>query len=255
MKDAYYTTNNKRQYKKNYNNQLNTYNSNYKPNNYNSSNYNKNNNFNKPNYSNKANNFNKLNNYNKSNNFNKPNNFNNNSNNNSNSYSNNSKNKNKKNSNNWKKSNNWRNKSDKSNFNTTIEPINFAIYPKIFNKVNNFIRNKDNKKASWLYDTGSTEHISNNKDNFISLEYKDNLQLIRTGKGIIQPTGIGKVQLSIIDNIINLIDVLYIPEFPTNIISGIKHYNYGGKLNGNKLLDKNNNVITEFDFNNTGFFF
>ena len=49
MKDAYYTTNNKRQYKKNYNNQLNTYNFNYKPNNYNSNNYNKNNNFNKQN--------------------------------------------------------------------------------------------------------------------------------------------------------------------------------------------------------------
>ena len=54
---------------------------------------------------------------------------------------------------------------------------------------------------------------------------------------------------------IHLLDVLYIPQFPTNIFSGIKYYKYGGSLDGNKLLDNKGNIITEFDFENNGFSF
>ena len=121
--------------------------------------------------------------------------------------------------------------------------------------ISNVIKKNSNNKDSWLYDTGSTKHISNNKDNFISLQYSDNLQLIRTGKRTIQPTGIGKIILPMEKKTIHLLDVLYIPEFPTNIISGIKYYKYGGSLDGNKLLDNKGNIITEFDLENNGFFY
>jgi len=86
--------------------------------------------------------------------------------------------------------------------------------------------NNKNLKNNWLYDTGSSVHITNNKDNFIQFKEINNLQPVLTGKGYIKPSGIGTIQLPIIDNNndkvqpIYLKNALYIPEFPINIISG-----------------------------------
>ena len=54
---------------------------------------------------------------------------------------------------------------------------------------------------------------------------------------------------------IYLLNVLYIPIFPTNIISGIKHYKYSSSLESIKLLDNEGNIPTEFDLENNGFFY
>ena len=53
-------------------------------------------------------------------------------------------------------------------------------------------------KNTWLYDTGSSAHISNNKDNFIQLSYKEDLESVLTGKGYIKPIGIGTIKLLIL---------------------------------------------------------
>ena len=50
--------------------------------------------------------------------------------------------------------------------------------------------------------------------------------------------------------LIYLNNALYIPDFPINIISGQKHYESGGLIKGNELLDKYNRTITKFN-NNT----
>ena len=104
--------------------------------------------------------------------------------------------------------------------------------------------NNKNLKNNWLYDTSSSIHITNNKDNFIQFKEINNLQPILTGKDYIKPSKISTIQLPIIYNnndkiqSIYLNNGLYIPEFLINIISSQKHYKSSGKIQDNKLLDK-----------------
>jgi hypothetical protein len=113
-------------------------------------------------------------------------------------------------------------------------------------------------KDWWLYDTGSSTHITNNKYNFLNLEVKEDLQPILTGKGPIQPLGIGTALIKVQNNneFINLtlFDTLWIPDFLVNLISGQKHYKSGGRISGYDLLDQNDTIITSFNFKTSGFF-
>ena len=118
--------------------------------------------------------------------------------------------------------------------------------------------NPDITKDWWLYDSGSPVHIANNTTRFITLAYNENLQPILTGHGYIKPTGIGTIKLPIRNNTtiqpITLNNALYIPEFPLNLVSGQKHHRFGGSIYDNQILDNNNNIITEFDYENSGYF-
>ena len=255
MQDAYFVKKSNKLRNNNYSyyNNRNNYNkpkTNYTPN------YNNNNNY-KNNYNNNS--------YNKSN-YNKPQNTPNSNKWNNNKYNNNNNKTNKSyNSNNYNNSN--RRNNDKNNRKAAFPIINgnesndynFAAFNEIINTTvyNNNIKNNDIKDW-WLYDTGSSVHISNNKSSFTNLRYDNEIEPILTGKGYIKPSGIGTVKLPIIENsdltTIKLNNALYIPDFPINLVSGQKHYQNGGSISSNKLLDNKGNRITEFDFENSGFF-
>jgi hypothetical protein len=53
---------------------------------------------------------------------------------------------------------------------------------------------------------------------------------------------------------ITLNNVLYIPEFPINIISGQKHYQTGGIISGDTLLDSKGKPFALLNHNKRGFF-
>jgi hypothetical protein len=81
----------------------------------------------------------------------------------------------------------------------------------------------------WLYDIGLTTYISNNKSLFKDLTFSNLLKLVKTGAGLVYPVAEGNIPLKFfylkagIRNIM-LNNVLYILEFPINIISGQKYY-------------------------------
>jgi hypothetical protein len=111
----------------------------------------------------------------------------------------------------------------------------------------------------WLYDTGSTAHISNNKALFNELTYSNTLKPIKTGAGPVFPIAKGNITLQFwhpeakIRNI-TLNNVLLIPEFPINIISGQKHYKSGGIISGDTLLDSKGRPFALLNHEKRGFF-
>ncbi|KAM7182561.1 hypothetical protein V8F33_014218, partial [Rhypophila sp. PSN 637] len=97
----------------------------------------------------------------------------------------------------------------------------------------------------WLFDTGSTVHICTDKSLFSQLELKSTLSDLRTGGGPVRPLGIGTARLSFFTgnkdnkptyNEIDLLNTLYIPQFPLNIVSGTRLYKSGGTLIKQKLF-------------------
>ncbi|KAK2066273.1 hypothetical protein P8C59_000104 [Phyllachora maydis] len=77
---------------------------------------------------------------------------------------------------------------------------------------------------SWLYDTGSTDHISNSKE---------------------RPPTYTKL---VLDN------VLYLPNIDINIISRVRHYDSGGCLIKETLYRGDRHCIAILDFKKSGFF-
>lgn len=127
--------------------------------------------------------------------------------------------------------------------------FNFSQFPKKLTTV---------PQDWWLYDTGSSRHISNKKSNFHDLIEKPDLPPIITGGGKVFPKGIGKITLpfAIHGDIryITLNNVLWIPEFPLNIMSGQLHYRKGGIISGNKLLDSKKRPFAVLNQEKRGFF-
>ncbi|KAK2074001.1 hypothetical protein P8C59_008238 [Phyllachora maydis] len=118
---------------------------------------------------------------------------------------------------------------------------------------NNKAKYKDNKPRrrprdpalynSWLYDTGSTDHISNSKEHPIS------------------PAGIGSITLEVLSRKapptytkLVLDNVLYLPNIDINIISGVRHYDSGGCLIKETLYGGDRRCIAILDFKKSGFF-
>ncbi|KAK2066761.1 hypothetical protein P8C59_000550 [Phyllachora maydis] len=105
---------------------------------------------------------------------------------------------------------------------------------------NNKAKYKDNKPRrrprdpalynSWLYDTGSTDHISNSKERFTTFTPNiGQLRPINTGNGPVSPAGIGSITLEVLSRKapptytkLVLDNVLYLPNIDINIISGTR---------------------------------
>ncbi|KAK2070499.1 hypothetical protein P8C59_004986 [Phyllachora maydis] len=98
---------------------------------------------------------------------------------------------------------------------------------------------------SWLYDTGSTDHISNSKER----------------NSPVSPAGIGSIILKVLSRKgpptytkLVLDNVLYLPNIDINIISGVRHYDSGGCLIKETLYRGNRRCIAVLDFKKSGFF-
>ncbi|KAK2073806.1 hypothetical protein P8C59_008055 [Phyllachora maydis] len=103
---------------------------------------------------------------------------------------------------------------------------------------NNKAKYKDNKPRrrprdpalynSWLYDTGSTDHISNSKERFTTFTPNTGqLRPINTGNGPVSPASIGSITLEVLSRKapptytkLVLDNVLYLPNIDINIVSG-----------------------------------
>ncbi|KAK2067472.1 hypothetical protein P8C59_001210 [Phyllachora maydis] len=115
---------------------------------------------------------------------------------------------------------------------------------------------------SWLYDTGSTDHISNSKERFTPFTPNTGqLRPINTGNGPVSPASIGSITLEVLSRKapptytkLVLDNVLYLPNIDINIISGVRHYDSGGCLIKETLYGGDRRCIAVLDFKKSGFF-
>ncbi|KAK2067465.1 hypothetical protein P8C59_001204 [Phyllachora maydis] len=137
---------------------------------------------------------------------------------------------------------------------------------------NNKAKYKDNKPGrrprdpafynSWLYDTGSTDHISNSKERFTTfMPNKGQLRPINTGNGPVSPASIGSIILEVLSRKapptytkLVLDNVLYLPSIDINIVSRVRHYDSGGCLIKETLYGGDRRCIAVLDFKKSGFF-
>ncbi|KAK2066208.1 hypothetical protein P8C59_000043 [Phyllachora maydis] len=115
---------------------------------------------------------------------------------------------------------------------------------------------------SWLYDIGSTDHISNSKEQFTTFTpNKGQLRPINTGNSPVRPAGIGSIILEVLSRkappiytklVLN--NVLYLPNININIVSRVRHYNLGGCLEKETLYRGDRRCIAILDFKKSGFF-
>ncbi|KAK2073482.1 hypothetical protein P8C59_007767 [Phyllachora maydis] len=137
---------------------------------------------------------------------------------------------------------------------------------------NNKAKYKDNKPRrrprdpalynSWLYNTGSTDHISNSKERFTTFTPNTGqLRPINTGNGPVSPAGIGSIILEVLSRKapptytkLVLDNVLYPPNIDINIVSRVRHYDSGGYLIKETLYRGNRRCIAILDFKKSGFF-
>ncbi|KAK2067258.1 hypothetical protein P8C59_001014 [Phyllachora maydis] len=96
---------------------------------------------------------------------------------------------------------------------------------------------------NWLYNTGSTDHISNSKERPVS------------------PASIGSITLEVLSRKappiytkLVLDNVLYLPNININIVSRVRHYNLGGCLIKETLYGGDRRCIAILDFKKSGFF-
>ncbi|KAK2073341.1 hypothetical protein P8C59_007630 [Phyllachora maydis] len=131
---------------------------------------------------------------------------------------------------------------------------------------NNKAKYKDNKPRrrprdpalynSWLYNTGSTDHISNSKEQFTTFTPNTGqLRPMNTGNGPVSPASIGSITLEVLSRKapptytkLVLDNVLYLPNIDINIVSGVRHYNSGGCLIKETLYGGDRRCIAVLDF-------
>ncbi|KAK2068620.1 hypothetical protein P8C59_003252 [Phyllachora maydis] len=115
---------------------------------------------------------------------------------------------------------------------------------------------------SWLYDTGSTDHISNSKERFTTFTPNTGqLRPINTGNSPVSPASIGSITLEVLSRKapstytkLVLDNVLYLPNININIMSRVRHYDSGGCLIKETLYRGNRRCIAILDFKKSGFF-
>ncbi|KAK2072727.1 hypothetical protein P8C59_007064 [Phyllachora maydis] len=115
---------------------------------------------------------------------------------------------------------------------------------------------------SWLYNTGSTDHISNSKERFATFTPNiGQLRSINTGNSPISPASIGSIILEVLSRKppptytkLVLDNVLYLPNIDINIVSGVRYYNSGGCLIKETLYGGDRRCIAVLDFKKSGFF-
>ncbi|KAK2068921.1 hypothetical protein P8C59_003535 [Phyllachora maydis] len=116
--------------------------------------------------------------------------------------------------------------------------------------------------SSWLYDTGSTDHISNSKERFATFTPNiGQLRPINTGNSPVSPAGIGSITLEVLSRKapptytkLVLDNVLYLPNIDINIISRVRHYDLEGCLIKETLYGGDRRYIAVLDFKKSGFF-
>ncbi|KAK2067366.1 hypothetical protein P8C59_001115 [Phyllachora maydis] len=137
---------------------------------------------------------------------------------------------------------------------------------------NNKAKYKDNKPRrrprdpalynSWLYNTGSTDYISNSKERFTTFTPNTGqLRSINTRNSPVSPASIGSITLEVLSRKapptytkLVLDNVLYLPNIDINIISRVRHYDSGGCLIKETLYGGNRRYIAVLDFKKSGFF-
>ncbi|KAK2072041.1 hypothetical protein P8C59_006418 [Phyllachora maydis] len=115
---------------------------------------------------------------------------------------------------------------------------------------------------SWLYDLGSTDHISNSKERFTTFTPNiGQLRPINTGNGPVSLAGIGSITLEVLSRKapptytkLVLDNVLYLPNIDINIISRVRYYDSGGCLIKETLYGGYRRYIAVLDFKKSGFF-
>ncbi|KAK2075476.1 hypothetical protein P8C59_009602 [Phyllachora maydis] len=115
---------------------------------------------------------------------------------------------------------------------------------------------------SWLYDTGSTDYISNSKERFTTFTPNiGQLRPINTGNGPVSPASIGSITLEVLSRKapptytkLVLDNVLYLPNIDINIVSGVRHYDSGGCRIKETLYRGDRRCIAVLDFKKSGFF-
>ncbi|KAK2072093.1 hypothetical protein P8C59_006469 [Phyllachora maydis] len=115
---------------------------------------------------------------------------------------------------------------------------------------------------SWLYDTGSTDHISNSQERFTTFTPNTGqLRPINTGNSTVSPAGIGSITLEVLSTKapptytkLVLDNVLYLPNININIVSRVRHYDSGGCLIKETLYRGDRRYIAVLDFKKSGFF-
>ncbi|KAK2072066.1 hypothetical protein P8C59_006443 [Phyllachora maydis] len=115
---------------------------------------------------------------------------------------------------------------------------------------------------SWLYDTGSIDHISNSKERFTTFTPNiGQLRPINTGNGPVNPAGIGSIILEVLSRKapptytkLVLDNVLYLPNIDINIVSRVRHYDSEGCLIKETLYGGDRRCIAVLDFKKLGFF-
>ncbi|KAK2070670.1 hypothetical protein P8C59_005147 [Phyllachora maydis] len=98
---------------------------------------------------------------------------------------------------------------------------------------------------SWLYNTGSTDHISNSKERFTTFTPNTGqLCPINTRNSPVSPAGIGSITLEVLSR-----------KAPLPILNyRVRHYNSGGCLIKETLYRGNRRYIAVLDFQKSGFF-
>ncbi|KAK2073294.1 hypothetical protein P8C59_007583 [Phyllachora maydis] len=137
---------------------------------------------------------------------------------------------------------------------------------------NNKAKYKDNKPRrrprdpalynSWLYNTGSTDYISNSKERFTTfMPNTGQLRPINTGNSPISLAGIGSIILEVLSRKapptytkLVLDNVLYLPNININIVSRVRYYDSGGCLIKETLYGGDRRCIAILDFKKSGFF-
>ena len=121
---------------------------------------------------------------------------------------------------------------------------------------------KGRKIDALLYDTGSTEHIINDRKWFKDFEHNHgHLPVLRTGGGLITPKGVGTAEFMVRAEAnkeyftkLTLKNALYFPDVDINIVSGPRHYKAGGTLIKETLYGANRKPCGSLNVAKHGFF-
>ena len=121
---------------------------------------------------------------------------------------------------------------------------------------------KHHKFDALLYDTGSTDHIINDRKWFVEFDSdKGKLPVLTTGGGPVTPQGRGKALFRVKAEpnkgyyiTLTLQNALYLPNLDVNIVSGQKHYKAGGVLIKETLYGTDKKPCGALNVKKHGFF-
>ena len=127
--------------------------------------------------------------------------------------------------------------------------------PRIPTAYTTAFRNK--AKGKWVVDTGANRHACCDRSLFESMDTLQRLPEVMTAGGVVLASGVGTVRLRLPSGSdLVLTDVLYMPDFPVNLFSGVILYTLGGTICGktSTLRNRLNEVIGEIDISAEGIF-